>query len=234
MSLYTISDLHLPLGIDKPMDIFGKTWENYVEKLFENWQRVVKDDDLVVLPGDFSWATYIEQSKKDFEFLDKLNGQKIILKGNHDYWWTTMNKLNTFVKDQNFHSIRFLQNNSFLYKDIAICGTRGWNFPSIENFSADDLKIYEREIQRLELSLKDSQKYDHKEKFVFIHYPPIAKNILSTRMSDLMKNYGVTKCIYGHLHAASHKNAVEGVVDGIEYKLVSCDYIQFTPYKLTE
>lgn len=230
MALYTIADLHLPLGIDKPMDIFGKAWENYVERLAYNWQSKVRADDTVVLAGDFSWATYLEQSVRDFEYLNKLNGRKILLKGNHDYWWTTMNKLKEFTAENGFENISFLQNNAFMYEDIAICGTRGWIHPAWDNFGEDDRKIFDREVQRLELSLKSAG--DCHEIYVFTHYPPMSAAREANEFTEMMKKYSVKKCIYGHLHAASHRNAVEGLVDGIEYKLVSGDYIGFDPIKL--
>ena len=160
MALYAIADLHLPLGIDKPMDIFGSAWENYVERLADNWQSSVKNDDTVILAGDFSWATYLEQSTKDFEYLHSLNGKKILLKGNHDYWWTTMNKLKEFTEKNNFSDITFMQNNSFKYEDIAICGTRGWIHPAWDNFGAEDRKIFDREVLRLELSLNSVKDYN--------------------------------------------------------------------------
>ncbi len=232
MSLYAIADLHLPLGIDKPMDIFGKAWENYVERLADNWQTVIKPDDTVVLPGDFSWATYLEQSLRDFEYLHKLNGRKILLKGNHDYWWTTMNKLHEFTAANGFSDIDFLQNNCFMYEDIALCGTRGWIHPAWDNFSAEDRKIFDREVLRLELSLNAAQ--NPREIYVFTHYPPMSIAMEDNAFTDMMKKYPVTKCVYGHLHSASHRNAVEGVIDGIEYKLVSGDYVQFNPIKLCD
>lgn len=232
MALYAIADLHLPLGIDKPMDIFGKSWANYVERLCDNWQSNIKDTDITVLPGDFSWATYLEQSVKDFEFLHKLNGHKILLKGNHDYWWTTMNKLNEFTAKLGFDDIKFLQNNSFMYEDIAICGTRGWIHPAWDNFGSDDRKIFDREVVRLELSLNSAG--DCKEIYVFTHYPPMSVSKESNAFTDTMKKYPVTKCIYGHLHSASHKNAVEGIIDGIDYRLVSGDYVEFCPVKLRD
>lgn len=230
MALYAIADLHLPLGIDKPMDIFGKAWENYVERLEDNWQSNIKDTDIVVLPGDFSWATYLEQSTKDFEFLHKLNGRKILSKGNHDYWWTTMNKMREFTAKNGFDDIDFLQNNSFVYEGIGICGTRGWIHPAWDNFGGEDRKIFDREVLRLELSLKHAG--DLSEIYVFTHYPPMSTALESNAFTDMMKQYPVTKCIYGHLHSASHRNAVNDVVDGIEYKLVSGDYVGFNPVKI--
>ncbi len=232
MALFTIADLHLPLGIDKPMDVFGRMWENYVERLADNWQSVVAPDDTVVIPGDFSWATYIEQSEKDFDYLNNLNGIKILLKGNHDYWWTTMSKLNKFVSK--YDNVSFLQNNAFMYKNTAICGTRGWNFPGTASFSAEDGKIYARELQRLELSLNASKAYSPDEIIVFTHYPPIGRNAYMTSFAKILEEWNVKMCIYGHLHAASHQNAVEGVINGVEYRLVSSDYVQFKPVKLME
>lgn len=232
MALFAIADLHLPLGIDKPMDIFGKAWSNYVVRLEENWQSVVGKDDVVVIPGDFSWATYIEQSEKDFEFLNRLNGIKILLKGNHDYWWTTMSKLNRFA--EKYDNISFLQNNAFMYGSAAICGTRGWNFPGGGVFSAEDDKIYARELQRLELSLNYAKKHSPEQIIVFTHYPPIGRNVYDTEFARILQKWNVKLCVYGHLHAASHQNAVEGVVGGVEYRLVSGDYVQFMPVKLIE
>lgn len=228
MALYTIADLHLPLGVEKPMDIFGHSWAGYVDRLEYNWQRKIKPDDTVVLPGDFSWATYLEQSEKDFEFLNRLNGKKILLKGNHDYWWTTMNKLNSFINGKGFNNIEFLQNNSFVYEDIGICGTRGWINPGCDGFNNEDRKIYDREVLRLELSLKSVK--DCKEIYVFTHYPPISVQRTENEFIRMMKKHGVTKCFYGHLHSASHRNAVNGVEDGIEYRLISGDYLQFDPF----
>lgn len=232
MALYAIADLHLPLGIDKPMDIFGKAWENYVERLADNWQSTVSEKDTVVLAGDFSWATYLEQSTKDFEYLHKLNGKKILLKGNHDYWWTTMNKLREFTSKNGFTDVDFLQNNSFIYEDTAICGTRGWIHPAWDNFTSEDRKIFDREVLRLELSLNSAK--DYRDIYVFTHYPPMSVTLESNEFVEMMKKYPVSRCIYGHLHGASHRNAVEGIVDGIEYKLSAGDYLGFVPFKLLD
>ena len=172
MALYTISDLHLPIGVDKPMDIFGSKWTNYVQRLQKNWQSIVNPEDTVVLPGDFSWATYIEEAIPDFRYIDELPGKKIILKGNHDYWWETLSKLNRYTKEREYDDIFFLQNNYFEYNNIAICGTRGWNLPGSPHFGEDDKKIYAREVARLELSLSAAP--EESEKIVFTHFPPIS------------------------------------------------------------
>lgn len=230
--LYTISDLHLPLGIDKPMDVFGPLWFNYVERLKENWQSTVAEDDIVVMPGDFSWATYLEQARKDFEFLDSLNGKKILLKGNHDYWWETFNKMKNYIQENGYSTISILNNNSFTYTDTAICGNRGWIYS--ENMSAEDKKIYDREVGRLKLSIEDALRKNLPGIYVFMHYPPINKGYLKTPMTELMKSYGVKKCFYGHLHSDTHKFAVQGEIDGIEYRLVSADYVGFMPQKISD
>ena len=231
MALFAISDLHLPLGIEKPMNIFGKNWENYVSRIEENWQNTVSQDDTVVLAGDFSWATYLEESKKDFEFLNRLKGKKIMLKGNHDYWWGTLNKLKEFTESNGFSDIEFLQNNSFMYKDISICGSRGWTSPQLKG-SEEDLKIYERELMRLELSLKSAK--NPEKIFAFTHFPPLMRDFSETSVSELLKKYGVSKVIYGHIHSSGIKNAFEGVRDGIEYMLVSADYREFLPVKIAD
>ncbi len=235
MALFTISDLHLPLGIDKPMDIFGKRWENYVKRIEEEWESKVKDGDLVVMPGDFSWAMYLEESKKDFEFLNNLPGEKILLKGNHDYWWGTMNKMRSFLKSEGFLGIDFLQNKSVMYKNIAICGTRGWSYIGYNlPKTKEDEAIFRREVLRLQMSLSDAKEKNPDEIIVFMHYPPIIPECLESEFSRLMKEYGVRRCVYGHIHGINSKNAVTGFIDGIEYMLVSCDYLGFSPVKLCE
>lgn len=233
MALYTISDLHLPIGVNKPMDIFGSKWINYVEKLKNNWEKIITAKDTVILGGDFSWAMYIDEAKADFEFLEALPGKKIILKGNHDYWWTTMSKLNKFLEQNNFSSISFLQNNSFICDDVAICGTRGWSYLGVGDASDEDMKIYQRELGRLELSIKSAKEKNPREIIAFMHYPPVLKEEFNTGFSKLLEENGVGRCFYGHLHNALYQNVCEGVYNGVEYKLVSCDYIDFIPYKIT-
>ncbi len=232
MIIYTISDLHLPLGIDKPMDIFGRRWENYVEKTEYNWKNTVKEDDLVILGGDFSWATYLEESEKDFEFLNDLPGQKILLKGNHDYWWTTHSKLKKFMEEKKFSTVSFLHNNSYLAGNIGICGTRGWSLDSIT--SAEDKKIYERELLRLKLSIDDAKGKGAERIFVFTHFPPVTEQLKSTAFHRILAEEKVERCVYGHLHGISHKNAFEGIIDGVEYTLASGDYTGFELIKLEE
>ena len=234
MALYAISDLHLPIGVDKPMDIFGSKWTNYVERLEKNWRSIVTDDDMVVIPGDISWAMYLEESIPDFAFIDSLPGKKVISKGNHDYWWTTMSKLNKFLAENKFESIEFMQNNAVMYKNIAICGTRGWSYLGNGETSEEDKKIYERELGRLELSIKDARKYNPERIIVFFHFPPINTDLRETGFSKILKDNGIDLCLYGHLHNAIRQNIVEGEQDGIKYMLVSCDYRDFMPAKLCD
>ena len=211
MSIFVIGDLHLSFKNPKPMDIFGDNWTGHEEKIRNNWIENVKEDDLVILPGDFSWETYLEDTKLDFEYLNSLPGKKLILKGNHDYWWTTVTSMRNFLKENNFTNIDFLYNNSYEFENKIICGTRGWSIIDEEM----DKKLIKRELIRLELSLKDGiQKYgntqensNEKELIVFMHYPPITKaRIISQQEAEfveLMKKYTVKKCYYGHLHGAS-------------------------------
>lgn len=230
MSLFAISDLHLPLGVDKPMDKFGSVWNNYVERLADNWQSLVGENDIVIMPGDFSWATYLEQSIKDFEFLDKLNGRKILSKGNHDYWWSTMNKLRKFVAENNFTSIEFMQNNCFMYGNTAVCGTRGWIHPAWDGFNDEDKKIFEREVIRAELSLKEAENC---EDIIFCsHYPVRSNKLEENSLTRLLKKYNVREVVYGHIHGNARQFAIEGKYGEIRYRLVSADCVRFVPQLL--
>ncbi|MDK2801160.1 MAG: uncharacterized protein PWP27_385 [Clostridiales bacterium] len=235
MALFALSDLHLSLSIDKPMDVFGDIWDSYMDKIKSHWIEEVSDGDYVLVPGDISWATYLEQIYKDFEYINQLPGIKVIMKGNHDYWWSTVSKLNQYIKQHNFDKIVFLYNNSILYKDIAICGTRGWNCPGSDEFSKEDEKIYLRELHRLELSIQQGLKYNPSEIIVALHYPPVNRyRDMQSGFIKLLKKYGVKTCIYGHLHANSQRNALIGEYEGIQFYLVACDYINFRPLKLKD
>lgn len=236
MSIYVIGDLHLPFGIDKPMDIFGEKWEGYTDKLRDNWIENVTSNDTVIIAGDFSWATYLEETYKDFEFINNLPGKKILLKGNHDYWWTTITNMKKYLEENEFEDIDFLHNSSFCIEDKIIVGTRGWSLLDTENSQ----KMLNRESNRLELSIQDAiSKYgDGKEIICIMHYPPISRKKMideSTYDSvflDIMKKYNIKKCYYAHLHAKSHEDAVEDIIDGIEFKLISGDYIGFKLLKI--
>lgn len=221
MAIYAMSDLHLPLGIDKPMDIFGPGWENYVEHIYKNWINTVKNEDTVLICGDLSWATYLEESIRDFEFLMKLPGKKVISKGNHDYWWSTQAKLDAFLKDNNFENIVFLHNNSIIAENYAICGARGWKSPFDKDFTKEDEKIYEREIIRLRLSLEEGKKLSDKI-IVMMHYPP------DVGFGEILEEYNVEYCVFGHLHGNSHGRFPESERD----KLVSADYLRFMPKRI--
>ena len=228
MAIFAISDLHLPLGVNKPMDVFGPKWSNYVERLRDNWQKIVSEDDIVIMPGDISWATYLEDSVKDFEYINSLNGRKVILKGNHDFWWSTMNKLREFLAEHSFDTIEFIHNTAVMYGDTAICGTRGWNIAH-ENSSDEDKKIFLREKQRMILSLEEAKKKGAKRIIAAMHYPPVERGGDNFDFINIFKEYGVRKCIYGHLHAAAQSYAAQGDVMGVDLALVSCDYLKFVP-----
>ena len=225
MALYAIGDLHLCLGAEKPMDIFGGAWVGYMDKLREGFAKV-KPEDTVVLLGDLSWALDLDNAAADFAWINEIPGRKIVLKGNHDYWWNTQTKFARFCKDNGFTDINILNNNSFEYDGWAICGTRGWFFEE-DRGSDHDKKVFNRELIRLETSLKAAGDLP---KMVFLHYPPLYKGYKCQEIIDLMHKYGVRRCFYGHLHGQSHGLAMEGLWDGIEYRLVSADYIGFVPF----
>lgn len=229
MSLFTIGDLHLSFSEDKPMSIFGDNWENHENKIKEDWLKKVKNNDLVVLPGDFSWSTYLKDTYKDFEYLNNLPGKKLLLKGNHDYWWTTVTSMRNYLKENDFKNIDFLYNNAYEYEGKIIAGTRGWSL--IED--ADDKKMIKRESIRLELSIQEGIKNfgDNKEIIVFMHYPPIFNSNIekneTNEFIEILKKYNIKRCYYGHLHSVSIKDAVEGNYFGINFKLVSADGLDF-------
>ena len=212
MSIYTIGDLHLSFSQNKPMNVFGDNWNGHADKIRKNWIDKVKEEDYVILPGDFSWAMYLKDTYKDFEYLEKLPGNKILLKGNHD----------------------FLYNNAYLIENVLIVGTRGWNLTDSE----ENEKMLNRECIRLKLSIDYGiNKFGNdKEIIVFMHYPPISKAGLSNgytrKYIEILKEYGVKKCYYGHLHGSSHNEAIEGNVNGIEFYLVSSDYLNFNLVKV--
>lgn len=236
MSIYVMGDLHLPFGVNKPMDVFGDGWQGYTEKIKEDWNKKVKNEDTVILAGDFSWATYLEDTYKDFEYLCALPGKKIMLKGNHDYWWTTITSMKKYLEENNFNNIDFLYNNSFLIEDKIIVGTRGWALLDTEN----SRKMVKREAARLELSIKSAiEKYgEQKEIICIMHYPPVLATYMKNEYTynseflDVMKKYNVKRCYYGHLHGTSHKDAIEGNVEGINLKLISGDYLNFKLEKI--
>ena len=225
MALFAIGDLHLCLGAAKPMDIFGGTWVGYMDKLREGLS-VIGPEDTTVLLGDLSWALDLQSSAADFSWINKIPGRKIILKGNHDYWWSTAAKFYKFCNENGFADQWILNNNHYEYNGYAICGTRGW-FYEEERSGEHDEKVFKRELMRLEASLKSAGDL---HKIVFLHYPPKYKGYECPEIIELMKRYGVRQCFYGHLHGASHGLAMEGLWDGIEYHLVSADKLGFKPF----
>ena len=231
MAIYAISDLHLSFNTDKPMNIFG--WDNYEEKIKENWLNKINENDLVLLPGDFSWEMKLENTYKDFEFIHNLPGKKLLLKGNHDLWWTSLKKMKEYMGTLGYEDIDFLYNNSFLFEDNIICGTRGWTFL---DSGEDAKKIIRREALRLEMSIQDGiNKYgEDKDIIVMMHYPPVIESNMENVFTEVLKKYGVKTCIYGHLHGAAHKTLVDGMIDGINYIMVSCDYTKFDVIKIVE
>jgi predicted phosphohydrolase len=225
MSLYAIGDLHLCLGAAKPMDIFGGAWVGYMDKL-EQGIRCITENDTTVLLGDLSWALGLEEAKADFAWIDRIPGRKIILKGNHDYWWSTASKFYKFCEENGFSNQFILNNNFYEYEGYAICGTRGWFFEE-ERSGAHDEKVFKRELIRLETSLKAAGDLP---KIVFLHYPPKYKGYECPEILELLEKYDVRRCFYGHLHGGSHGLAMEGVWDGVDFRLVSADKLNFKPY----
>lgn len=227
MALYAIGDTHLSLGGSKPMDTFGGKWEGYVEKLRTAFAPLTQED-AVVFCGDLSWGMSLEEALPDFQFLDALfPGKKYFLKGNHDYWWTTANKMLTFWNGHGLTNFALLHNNCQLYGDVALCGTRGWFFE--EEADGHNEKVFKREVLRLETSLKAA---GEREKLCFLHYPPLYQGYICQEIVDLLEYYRVTACYYGHLHGGSHRLAQEGRRGSVEYHLIAGDYVDFVPQKI--
>ena len=234
MALFAISDPHLSFGSDKPMAVFGEHWENHAEKIRENWLRLVKEEDTVVLAGDISWAMSLENAEPDLRFLHELPGKKILGKGNHDYWWDTLTKMNRFCGEKGLSSLSFLFNNAYYADGKVICGTRGW----IDELGVkiEDERIIKREAQRLELSLTAGEKLKEQhpdaETVVFLHYPPIFGSFLNGDILNVLYRHGIDNVYYGHLHGVSAKQLDESYI-GIRLTLTSCDYLDFCPIPVT-
>lgn len=227
MALYVIGDLHLCLGAPKPMDVFGGNWVGYMEKL-EQGMGVIGPDDTTVLLGDLSWALDLQSAEADFAWIDRIPGKKIILKGNHDYWWSTASKFYKFCGEKGFSNQFILNNNHYEYEGWAICGTRGWFFEE-ERSGEHDEKVFKRELIRLEASLKSAGDLP---KMVFLHYPPRYRGYECREILDLLEKYEVRRCFYGHLHGPSHALAMQGVWDGVDFRLVAADYLNFSPLQV--
>lgn len=229
LKVFAIADLHLPFGANKPMDVFGG-WNNYVSRLENNWQKKVAPEDTVIIPGDVSWALRLEDTLKDFEFIQKLNGVKVFLKGNHDFWWSTRSKVERFWADNGFDSLHLVQNDCYKLGNIGICGTRGWINDDSE---PADAKVIAREALRLEMSI-NSALDAHLTPVTFLHYPPVYANTCNYDILEVLHKYNIKYCFYGHLHGNTHNFAINGTRDGITYRLVSADFLRFEPLDITK
>ncbi len=230
MSLYAIGDLHFSTAVNKPMNIFGDNWDNHEEKITNSWKSKVNEEDTVLIVGDTSWAINMNEAEEDLNIIHNLPGKKIYVKGNHDYWWTTVAKLNKLYDDMSF-----LQNNFYQYGEYAICGTRGWICPNDVKFTEDDEKIYKREAHRLKLSLDAAKKAGFKKIIVITHYPPTNDKLDPSLFTEIYESYGVEKVVYGHLHGKeSFKMGLKGIRNEVEYNLVSCDYVDFNLIKIMD
>ncbi len=237
MNIYAIGDLHLSLKNKinpdnlkevkqyKPMDCFGEKWFQHQSQIYNNWQNMVKENDIVLIPGDISWAMNLEETEYDFDFIDKLPGKKILLKGNHDYWWQSI----TRVREKLPENTQAIQNDSIIIENIAVAGTRGWICPNNEKFTTHDQKIYNREINRLKMSL-DSLNKEYRYLIVMFHYMPVNENYKKNELIEILIEYGVDICIYGHLHGdEAHQKRLPQKKWGINFKLISSDYLDFKP-----
>lgn len=229
MALYTIGDLHLSLSSNKPMEVFGDGWTNYVERIKDGFSTLT-ENDTTVLCGDLSWGMSLEESLEDFKFMDALPGKKLFVKGNHDYWWNTASKMSRFFAENELTSLDILHNNCHFYGDYALCGTRGW-FYELDEKGTHDEKILLRELGRLETSL---QMAEGKRKICFLHYPPMYQGYECPEILDLLRKYEVESCYYGHLHGVTHRRAIEGIHNGTAFSLISADYLKFIPKKICE
>lgn len=224
MSLFAIADTHLSFGTDKPMNIF-RGWQDYETRLEKNWRNIVTDNDTVVIAGDISWAMSLEQSKNDFAFLDSLPGEKLILKGNHDYWWNTRRKIESFWEENGFNTLRLVHNSAYKVGDFAVCGTRGWFYDAETDV---DKKVLLREAGRLRTSISEAKKLGC-EPIVFLHYPPISQTAECRELLSVLEEEKIRRCYYGHLHGAGKYRAFTGEHNGIDFSLISGDFLEFCP-----
>lgn len=228
MNIYAIADLHLSLSADKPMDIYGGQWINHMDRIKNNWNALVNEDDIVIVAGDISWALKREEAKTDLDWLSALPGKKILIKGNHDLWWNSVTKLN-----QMYENMFFLQNTSYIAGNTAICGSRGWICPGDIDFTANDEKIYRRELGRLRLSLDAAANTGCSHIIAAIHFPPANEKMDDSGFTGLFEEYGVEMVVYGHLHGAdAHQKGIQGVRNGVKYRLVACDYLSCCPLQI--
>lgn len=223
MALFAMADTHLSIGEDKKMDKFYG-WENYEQRIREHWLAIVKPEDTVVIAGDVSWAMKLTDTTADFAFLHALPGRKILMKGNHDYWWSTKKKMDDWLMSSGFDDMAILFNNAYPYGDYAICGTRGWSY----DCPADEQNVLLREVGRLKASIEAGLALG-KEPLVFLHYPPVYGDYVCEEIMEVLREYGIRKCFYGHLHGAARRKAFIGNADGVEMRLIAADYVNFTP-----
>ncbi len=228
MSIFAIGDTHLSFSCDKPMDIFGG-WQDYVGRLEKNWRAVVTDADTVVIPGDISWAMSLEEAERDFAFLDSLPGEKLIMKGNHDYWWTTKKKMDKFFDEKGFTTLRILHNNACRVGDFVLCGSRGWFYDAQ---TGNDKKVILREAGRIKMSLTEAERLGG-EVICFLHYPPVMGTEKCEEIMKVLAEHNVKRCFFGHLHGNFSAFVNNAVVDGVKFSLVSADFLEFCP-KLVE
>ncbi len=232
MSLFVIADTHLSLTSGKPMDIFGDRWKDHTQKLSKRWSAIVNEEDTVVIPGDISWAMTLDDAMPDLEFISKLPGKKIISKGNHEYWWSTVKKVKAALADRSINNIELLYNNSLSSTGYAICGTRGWYNESAAPDGIDYPKIVARECMRLERSLVDAEtNYNDLEKLVFLHFPPVLDKFVCREIINVMTAHNVRKCYFGHIHGR-YAIPSEFEYEGITFRLISADYLDFCPHKI--
>lgn len=232
MSVYTLADLHLSFSTNKPMDIFGSLWENHTEKLLEYWNYLVLPEDTVIVPGDISWAMHIKDAVEDFRFINSLNGKKIIMKGNHDYWWQSMKKLEEFVAEHSFNTISFLHNSATVVENIVVCGSRGWSCDSSP--SAEDRKIIAREAIRFELSVSEAEKLNSdgsREIVAFSHYPVLLPGDETSPILEVLVRHNIKRLYYGHLHGAKENHLIKSA-GGVQMELISADFRHFTPVRI--
>lgn len=228
MSIFVIGDTHLSFSCDKPMDIFGG-WQDYVVRLEKNWRAVISEEDTVVIPGDISWAMSLEGAEKDFAFLHSLPGKKLIMKGNHDYWWTTKKKMDTFLALKGFDSIEILHNNAYKVGDFVLCGSRGWFYDAQ---TGNDKKVISREAGRLEMSISEAEKLGG-EIICFLHYPPVMNGDKCEEIMEVLVKHKIKRCYFGHLHGSFSSFINSVVVDDVRFSLISADFLEFCP-KLVE
>ena len=237
MAIYALADLHLCLSCpDKSMSVFGPAWENYVSRIKENWENMVTAEDTVLIPGDISWATYLEDAEEDFRYIAELPGRKLICRGNHDYWWTTIKKMEDYFETKGFTGIGVIRTNVIEAEGCLISGTRGWMIETKESLEgSDNQKIYQREKLRIQMCIDKLNEADpdHQKKHILmIHYPPVTARRDFTEFAEIMVLGGIDTCVYGHLHGTAHKKAFEGDLNGTRFVCAAADFVGFKPVKI--